>query len=71
MALLSLTMPLGFHGVPMAPQLNIRMSFLDGKPGTVAIPEDFPGQVLARDIQTRHHQPSLAAALPASLPYRH
>ena len=45
MALLSLTMPLGFHGVHMAPSTSIRMGFLDGKPGTNALPADLPGQV--------------------------
>ena len=48
MSLLSLTtMPLGFHGVVhVAAPTSVRMSFLDGKPGTVAaIPKEFPGQV--------------------------
>ena len=45
MALLSLTMPMGFHGVRMAPPTSIRMGFIDGKPGTNAIPTDFAGQV--------------------------
>jgi len=47
MSLLSLTtMPLGFHGVVhVAAPTSVRMSFLDGKPGTVAaIPKEFPGQ---------------------------
>ena len=46
MALLSVTMPLGFHGVHVAPPTSIvRMSFIDGKPGSVALPTDMPGQV--------------------------
>ena len=45
MALLSLTMPMGFHGVHMTPPTSIRMGFIDGQPGTNAIPMDFPGKV--------------------------
>ena len=45
MALFSLTLPMGFHGVHMAPSTSIRMGFLDGKPSTaVAIPADLIGQ---------------------------